>query len=146
MIWSNLSGHIKAKLALTQMQKQIKTLKIKLNFMNLKLNNRWHESNGNTVDDDKPRHLKGNALKHYKTTLALNQNQRELLIGLLLGDGYFGFARASKNPSYKLIFAQALKRADYVDHVYQEFKPFVGMPPKINLIGGIKLLLACRPK
>lgn len=29
-------------------------------------------------------------------------------------------------------------RADYVAHVYGILKPFVGSPPKINLIGGIK--------
>lgn len=31
-------------------------------------------------------------------------------------------------------------RANDVDHVYSVLKPFVGTPPKINLIGGIKSL------
>ena len=34
--------------------------------------------------------------------------------------------------------------ADYVEHVYQVFKPFVGTPPKTSVIGGIKLGLPKR--
>lgn len=105
---------------------------------NLKLNAHWQKQNGTWVHVDLPRQLSGKALLAYKKNLVLNSVQKKTLTGLLLGDGYLNFNPTAKNPGFYFVFAQGLKRADYVDHMYGHFKPFVGTPPKINLIGGIK--------
>jgi LAGLIDADG DNA endonuclease family len=104
------------------------------------INDNWIETDldGAMVHKDKARRLSGHNLERYKVTLALNQDQKEVLDGILLGDGYLNFNRSAKVPGYYLVFAQSAVRANYVDHVYQILKPFVGTPPKINLIGGIK--------
>lgn len=86
---------------------------------------------------DKPRNLFGNDLIKYKTNLKLNVTQKEILVGSLLGDGYFNYNRFVKQPKYCFCFAQGIKSANYVDHMYQIFKPFVGTAPKATLIGGI---------
>lgn len=85
-----------------------------------------------------PRYLRGNILETYKNTLTLTQEQKEILIGSLLGDGFIIFHRETKQPTYGFCLAQTWYAVDYVEHVYQIFKPFVGTPPKKNLIGGIK--------
>lgn len=85
-----------------------------------------------------PRTLKGKALEAYKNRLDLNYDQRDVLVGSLLGDGFLKYHRNTKVPMYHFEFAQGVVRANYVHHMYQIFKPFVGTPPTINLIGGIK--------
>lgn len=102
-------------------------------------NKNWiSDTNGKTIHVDKPRRLLGKQLETYKKQLTLNHGQKQVLVGLLLGDAYVNFHRESKNPTFYIEFAQSVSRANYVDHVYQILKPFVGSPPKINLIGGIK--------
>lgn len=99
----------------------------------------WRKKDDGTwVHNDQPRNLRGNALQTYKQTLTLTQQQKEILIGSLLGDGFIDFHRSTKQPTYLFCLAQTWYAADYVEHVYLVFKPFVGTPPKINLIGGIK--------
>lgn len=53
---------------------------------------------GSMVHVDKPRKLSGKRLEVYKTGLTLNPCQKEVLIGLLLGDAYVNYHRESKNP------------------------------------------------
>ena len=99
----------------------------------------WRKKDdGTRVHKDEPRKLLGKTLVTYKKTLKLTLQQKHILIGSLLGDGYIDFHRSAKQPTYYFCFAQTWYAADYVDHIYQNFKPFVGTPPKINLIGGIK--------
>lgn len=99
----------------------------------------WRKKDDGTwIHKDEPRYLRGNALETYKKTLILTQKQKEILIGSLLGDGFIHFHRSTKQPTYGLCLAQTWYAADYVEHVYQVFKLFVGTLPKISLIGGIK--------
>ena len=72
---------------------------------------------------DSQRNLRGNALIAYKANLKLNDDQKQVLIGSLLGDGYLDYNRSVKQPVYFFCFAQGVKNADYVDHMYQVFKP-----------------------
>lgn len=109
-----------------------------------KMANWYKKDNGSWIHKDEPRLLRGNALKTYKKTLILTQEQKEILVGSLLGDGFIDFHRTTKQPTYLFCLAQTWYAADYVDHIYQIFKPFAGAPPKINLIGGIKPGLAKR--
>jgi LAGLIDADG DNA endonuclease family len=95
-------------------------------------------NNGKIMYRGIKRGLRGNALEKYKTTLALTDFQKEILIAILLGDAFFTFKRKAKDPCYSLVFAQKEASKDYVAHIYEIFKPFVGMPPQINPISGIK--------
>lgn len=105
----------------------------------------WRKKDDGTwIHKDQPRNLRGNALEAYKQTLALTQQQKEILIGSLLGDGFIHFHRTTKQPTYGFCLAQTWYAVDYVEHVYQIFKPFVGTPPKKSVIGGIKLGLPKR--
>ena len=99
------------------------------------------------VHKDTPRKLCGRELVAYlwseakgkgKNTLKLTQQQKDILVGSLLGDGFIVFHKTTSQPTYGFCFAQTWYAADYVENMYQIFKPFVGTPPKINLIGGIK--------
>lgn len=100
------------------------------------LKNWLKNDHGFWVHKDQRRNLRGKAYATYKQTLMLNQQQKEILIGSLLGDGFMGCHRNLKNPSCHYCLAQTWYAADYVEQVYQIFKPFEGSPPKINLIGG----------
>ncbi len=90
------------------------------------------------VHKDTPRKLSGKQLVAYKNTLKLTQQQKDILVGSLLGDGFIVFHKTTRQPTYGFCFAQTWYAVDYVEHMYQIFKPFVGTPPKRNLIGGIK--------
>lgn len=98
----------------------------------------WQKKADVWVHKDEPKKLYGKNLVAYKKALKLTPRQKHILIGSLLGDGYIDFHRSAKQPSYYFCFAQTWYAADYVDRIYQIFKPFVGTPPKINLIGGIR--------
>ena len=92
----------------------------------------WQKKADVWVHKDEPKKLHGKNLVAYKKALKLTPRQKHILIGSLLGDGYIDFHRSAKQPSYYFCFAQTWYAADYVDHIYQVFKPFVGTPPKIN--------------
>ena len=82
------------------------------------------QEDGTWIYKDPPRHLRGNALEIYKKTLILTQEQKEILIGSLLGDGFIIFHRETKQPTYGFCLAQTWYAVDYVEHIYQIFKPF----------------------
>jgi hypothetical protein len=67
----------------------------------------WRKKDdGNWIHKDEPRNLRGNALETYKKTLTLTQEQREILINSLLGDGFIHFHRSTKQPTYGFGLAQ----------------------------------------
>lgn len=43
-----------------------------------------------------------------------------------------------KSRTCHVVYCQKQLAVDYVDHLYQIWKPFLGTPPRINKIGGIK--------
>lgn len=58
--------------------------------------------------------------------------QKSVLIGTLLGD-----ARMSSNsgrPIYSVKFEQKSMQADYINHLYTIFAPYVGTPPRARVI------------
>lgn len=75
----------------------------------------------------KKRNLRGKALEEYKKTLTLNDKQRDIIIGSLLGDSTMGL-RSSK-PYYSLKFEQSVTKENYIEHLAQEFNEFCGSPP-----------------
>lgn len=73
------------------------------------------------------RNLRGLALERYKQTLKLNDQQREVLIGTLLGDASMSLRKGK--PHYSVKFEQKAARQAYINHLYEIFEPFVGASP-----------------
>lgn len=73
----------------------------------------------------------------YKKKLKLNDIQREILIGALLGDATMLKKKVKNksglfNPYVK--FEQKISSKEYIDHLYFVFKDWVGLPPLIRNI------------
>lgn len=66
-------------------------------------------------------------LREYKKTLKLNKQQRQIIVGVLLGDGHL--ETLNDGRTYKLRIEHSLKQRDYVDWLYQQFKDWVLTPP-----------------
>lgn len=78
----------------------------------------------------KSRGLRGAGLISYKKNLVLTQEQKEVIIGTLLGDSTI---RTSK-CNYCIKFEQKYTQIDYLNHLHEIFKPFVGTGPKLRVI------------
>jgi LAGLIDADG DNA endonuclease family len=72
--------------------------------------------------------VRSRAIEAYKTTLRLSDVQREMLIGILLGDACLETQNAGR--TYRLKIEQALAHADYVRHLYEVFRDWVLSPPR----------------
>ena len=70
------------------------------------------------------------AIKEYKRGLKLSQEQREILVGLLLGDAHLETQNQGK--TYRLKIEQSLKHQDYVQHLYEVFEPWVLTSPQLK--------------
>ena len=84
--------------------------------------------------DGTERNLRGKSLILYKLTLTLTLIQRDIIIGTLLGAATI--PKQKDNSDYNLKFEQTIRQKDYVWHLYQIFRPFVGTPPKVRQIRG----------
>lgn len=84
------------------------------------------------------RNYRGISLINYKQTLKLNPIQKEILIGTLLGDA--SMAQRNGKALYRVKFEQSLKNQNYINHLYEIFKPFVGTPPKIRCVNKEKTI------
>jgi len=69
-----------------------------------------------------------------KKNLKLLGGQREVLIGVILGDGHL--ETQNKGRTYRLKIEQSVKHKDYVGHLFQIFKDWVNAPPKSRLRTG----------
>jgi hypothetical protein len=72
----------------------------------------------------------GSLLGRYKATLSLTQEQKDLIIGTLLGDSTMGLRHEKK--LYALKFEQQAANLEYVNHLYEIMEPYVGTPPVIR--------------
>jgi len=70
---------------------------------------------------------KGKELELYKQTIKLTEIQREILIGVLLGDASISLLNGK--PVYSIKFEQSIANIDYINHLYLIFEPFVGQIP-----------------
>ena len=73
------------------------------------------------------KNYKGKELELYKQTISLNDIQRQILIGVLLGDGCISLRNGK--PVYSVKFEQAIINKEYINHLYTIFQPFVGQIP-----------------
>ena len=64
----------------------------------------------------------------YKKSLKLTPQQRQILVGILLGDATL--QSQDRRRTYRLIYAQGGKNhQQYLFHIYEIFKPWVLLPP-----------------
>lgn len=73
--------------------------------------------------------MRSNEIEAYKKTLQLlSDEQREILIGLLLGDGHL--ETQNHGRTYRLKIEHALYQEEYTLWLYEKFKAWVLNPPK----------------
>src|SRR5438874_6545659 len=72
--------------------------------------------------------VRSRTIEEYKQGLSLTDRQREILIGLLLGDGCLETANGGR--TYRLKVEQSHSHQAYVQHLYETFKEWVLTPPR----------------
>ena len=72
--------------------------------------------------------MRSRMIEAYKTTLRLSDVQREILVGILLGDACLETQNAGR--SYRLKIEQGIGHADYVQHLYWVLRDWVLSPPR----------------
>lgn len=70
-------------------------------------------------------------LEDYKKTLLLSSLQKEVLVGLLLGDGHIEVLPNKKSARLKVEYSS--KNTDYVEYLYRTYKNLVRMKIKSRL-------------
>jgi hypothetical protein len=74
--------------------------------------------------------------KHYKNSLVLTQEQKDILVGLILGDLNITYRSYSNSKGTKypcLQFCQSSFHKPYLDSLYNIFQDFVSTPPRKRL-------------
>ena len=74
--------------------------------------------------------MHSNLIEKHKRTLHLNDFQRELIVGKLLGDGHL--ETSDNGRTYRLKIEHSLKQKAYVDWLCDQFKAWVNQAPKIR--------------
>ncbi len=69
-------------------------------------------------------------IESYKQGLKLNKRQREIIIGLLLGDGHL--ETANDGRTYRLKVDHCLEQSSYTWWLYHQFEDWVRSKPKIR--------------
>lgn len=72
--------------------------------------------------------MRSKAIEEYKKTLVLSSRQREILTGLLLGDGHL--ETQNNGRTYRLKVEQSVRKKEYVNWLFHEFQDFVRTEPK----------------
>jgi hypothetical protein len=71
------------------------------------------------------------ALRRYKASLTMTERQRQILTGLLLGDGHLERQRGALSARLKI--EHSVGQSTYVDWKYYEWREWVTTPPKQRL-------------
>lgn len=69
-------------------------------------------------------------IEDHKKTLRLDDFQRALIVGKVLGDGHL--ETSDNGKTYRLRIEHSLKQKAYVDWLYSQFKAWSGQAPKIR--------------
>lgn len=72
--------------------------------------------------------MRSKVIEEYKKTLVVSARQKEILTGLLLGDGHL--ETQNDGRTYRLKVEQCLRKKEYVEWLFQEFQDFIRMEPK----------------
>ena len=76
--------------------------------------------------------MHSNELEAYKARLKLTPEQKEVLIGLMLGDGHL--ETQNRGRTYRLKIEQSEKHRAYVQHLYRLFEAWVRTPPQPKVV------------
>lgn len=79
--------------------------------------------------------LEGKDLKN-KKSLVLSKIQREIIVGILLGDSIIEF-RENK-PVYALKLEQKIEQKEYIENIYSYFSDWCEMEPKTRNVNGVE--------
>src|SRR5262245_19450236 len=71
------------------------------------------------------------AIEEHKKTLRLSREQREILVGILLGDACL--ETGNRGRTYRVKVEQSAQHQAYVRHRYKLFRPWVLSPPRERL-------------
>lgn len=71
--------------------------------------------------------MKLKSIEEYKKTITLTSLQKEIVVGLLLGDGHIELSPNGKSARLKI--GQAARNSDYVEFLYHIFSNVVRMVP-----------------
>lgn len=71
-------------------------------------------------------------IEEAKRRLKLTPRQRQIIVGLLLGDGCLESQNSGK--TFRLKVEQSARHKPYVDHLYEEFKQWVLTPPRNRIL------------
>ena len=72
--------------------------------------------------------MRSRELEHKKSSLKLTPLQRDVLIGVLLGDAHL--ETQNHGRTYRVKFEYSLNHRAYADHLYEIFKKWVLTPPQ----------------
>ena len=76
--------------------------------------------------------MRSRKIEEYKSKLSLSKRQKEILIGVILGDGHI---EKLYNPILgKLKIEHSYKQKDYVDWLYREFRSWVRSKPRLRKV------------
>lgn len=84
--------------------------------------------------------MHSNAIEEYKKNLKLNKSQKEIIVGLMLGDGHL--ETQNKDKTYRLKIEYSEKQKEYLYWLWEYFKNWAGTAPKIKekiIPSGIKI-------
>jgi len=69
-------------------------------------------------------------IEEHKKTLKLTKKQKEILVGLILGDGHL--ETLNKGRTYRLKVEHSLKQREYLDWLYENFKEWIHKTPEVR--------------
>ncbi len=76
--------------------------------------------------------MRSKEIEEYKKSLNLTDEQREVLVGLMLGDGHLETQNGGR--TYRLKIEQSEKHKAYVEHLYRLFAEWVRTPPQQKVV------------
>lgn len=74
--------------------------------------------------------MRSKQIEEHKKTLKLTKKQKEILVGLILGDGHL--ETLNKGKTYRLKVEHSLKQREYLDWLYLNFKDWINKAPEVR--------------
>ena len=74
--------------------------------------------------------MRSKQIEEYNKTLKLTKKQKEILVGLILGDGHL--ETLNKGKTYRLKVEHSLKQREYLDWLYLNFKDWINKAPEVR--------------
>lgn len=76
--------------------------------------------------------MRSKEIEDYKARLKLSAEQKEILIGILLGDATL--QSQNKGRTYRLMIEHSIKQRAYLEHLYHIFGEWVLTPPSLKTV------------